>query len=275
MNRSAFFQGGDLRLRVPLWYGGWASSRRRRFSSAVRPLMCAAFLVFFACGIEDYIYLPPVPESYVTQSPAMSGVVIRLPQIDAIQFRNFIIFYRIYISGESRASIIPAEYSTLNTALAADYNAFLPYANVTTNTSVNISAVGALFKNRNYWKLEVENSSIDDILGSDGQTVTVNFQSIFGRAPTLDEGDSEYVLRRSNGEGTFNPVPDRRFLNTVNLNSTGNATALVNADVAPASGSPPVSYAYVAMYIVAMGIDNNFSPIYSSPTFLGVFRLPD
>ncbi|MDR0706682.1 MAG: hypothetical protein LBF60_02215 [Treponema sp.] len=231
--------------------------------------------MFFACGIEDYIYLPPVPESYVTQSPAMSGAIIRLPQINVIQFRNFTIFYRIYISGESRASLTPAEYPSLNAALSSDYNAFLPYTNVTTNTTVNTSAVGTLFKNRNYWKLEVEDYSVDDILEGGGQTVTVNFQSIIGRDPTLDEGGTEYVLRRSNGEGTFNPVPDRRFLNTTDLDSTGNATALVNADVAPASGSPFVSYAYVAMYIVAMGIDNNFSPIYSSPTFLGVFRLPD
>jgi hypothetical protein len=239
--------------------------------------MCVVLFVFFACGIEDYVYLPPVPESSVTQSD-ISGVSIRLPQIDPVQFyyfRNFAIFYRIYISGTSFASVTPSQYSTLNTALASDYNVFLPYTNVTTNTTVNAGAVGTLFKNRSYWKLEVQDASIDGILGGDGQTIAINFQFTQGRAPTLDGRGSAYILNRSNGEGAFSPVPDRRFMNTAELNSTANATALRNADVASVSGSPSGDYAYAAMYIVAMGIDNNFSPIYSSPTFLGVFRLPD
>ncbi|MDR1072858.1 MAG: hypothetical protein LBL45_04195 [Treponema sp.] len=262
-------------LRIPIRSGGLASGRRRLFSFAVRPLMGALSFVFFACGIEDYIYLPPVPESAVTQEPAMSGAIIRLPQIDVIQFRNFAIFYRIYISGTLLASATPSEYSTLNAALSSDYNIFLPYTNVATNTSVNASAVGTLFKNRNYWKLEIQDAGIDSFLGSGGQTITIDFQSIIGRAPTLNRGGAEYVLNRSNGDGTFNPVPHRRFLNTAELNLTDNATTLINADVAPVSGSSSGDYAYVAMYIVAMGIDNNFSPIYSSPAFLGVFRLPD
>ncbi|MDR2783201.1 MAG: hypothetical protein LBB48_05085 [Treponema sp.] len=237
--------------------------------------MCVATLFFFfACGIEDYIYLPPVPESSVTQSPAMSGATIRLPQIDVLQFKNFAIFYRIYISATSFPSLPSNAYATLNAALSADFNAFLPYTNVATNTGVNAGAVGTLFKNRNYWKLEIQGAGIDGVLGSGGQTVTVNFLNSIGRAPTLNAGN-EYTLFRSNGEGAFQPVPDRRFLNTDDLNATENATVLENADVTPTPGSPSPRYAYVAMYIVALGMDNNFSPIYSSPTFLGVFRLPE
>jgi hypothetical protein len=234
--------------------------------------MCAVSFVFFACGIEDYIYLEPIPASSVTQSNNM--VIIRLPQVGNMYFSNFAIFYRIYISGVLLEAVAPDQYSTLNPSLFSDYNAFLPYTNIATNTTVNTGAVGTLFKNRNYWKLEVEGTNIDGVLAGNGQTVRVDFQEVIGRAPTLERGGTQYVLWRSNGEGTFTPVPDRRFMDTAALNSTNNATALVNADVAPVSGSSSGNYAYAAMYIVAMGNDNNFSPIYSSPTFLGVFRLP-
>jgi hypothetical protein len=243
--------------------------------------MCALLFVFFACGIEEYIYLPPVPESSVVTPSDGSRATIQLPQIDAAQFyyfTNFAIFYRIYISGTSfpSATITPSQYSMLNAALSSDYNAFLPYTDVTTNAGVSAGAVGALFKNRNYWKLEIQDASIDGILEGVGQIIEIDFQSVIGRAPTLSGNGVQYVLNRSDGEGAFSPVPDRRFLNTAELNSTANATTWKkNADVAPVSGSPSGEYAYAAMYIVAMGVDNNFSPIYSSPTFLGVFRLPD
>jgi hypothetical protein len=235
--------------------------------------MCAVSFVFFACGIEDYIYLEPIPENSVIQRDTM--VEIRLPQVGNVYFSNFAIFYRIYISGVPLAVVAPSQYSTLNPSLSSDYNTFLPYTNVATNTTVNTGTVGTLFKNRNYWKIEVEGADIDGVLTGNGQTVKVDFQYVTGRAPTLERGGTSYVLRRSNGEGAFTPVPDRRFLDTAELNSTNNATALVNADVAPVSGSSSGNYAYAAMYIVAMGNDNNFSPIYSSPTFLGVFRLPN
>jgi hypothetical protein len=231
------------------------------------------FLLFSACGIEEYVYLPPVPESSVVQLSPMSGARVTLPQNSSLYFSNFTIFYRIYISATSYQSLSYNEYAGLNAALASDYSAFLPYTN-TANTTVNANVVGTLFRNRNYRSLEIEGGGIGGILGDGGQTVTLDFQYVLGRAPTLNAGN-EYALFRSDGEGAFQPVPDRYFLNTVDLNSTENATTLINADVAPASGSPSDRYAYVAMYIAATGTDNNFSSIYSAPTFLGVFRLPD
>jgi hypothetical protein len=230
-------------------------------------------IFFSACGIEEYVYLFPVPEASVEQLPTISGARVRLPENSSDYFNNFTIFYRIYISAMPSQSLPSNQYAGLNAELASDYSAFLPYTN-TANTSVNATVVGTLFRNRKYWELEIEGGNIDAMLDSE-QLITINFNYIIGRPPTLDIGISSFVLRRSNGGGAFNPAPDRRFLNTSGLTARENATTLINADVAPASGSSSTLYAYVAMYIVATGIDNNFSPIYSIPTFLGVFRLPD
>jgi hypothetical protein len=69
---------------------------------------------------------------------------------------------------------------------------------------------------------------------------------------------------------------NRYFLNTTDLNSSTNVSTTVNADVVEVSSSTGgARYAYVALYIVVTGIDNNYSPIYSAPTFIGVLRLPD
>jgi hypothetical protein len=58
-------------------------------------------------------------------------------------------------------------------------------------------------------------------------------------------------------------------------NASGNASATVNADVADQSGISGPRYTYVSMYILAYGMDNNFSSVYSTPTHIGIFLLPD
>ncbi|MDR1985366.1 MAG: hypothetical protein LBP88_00145 [Treponema sp.] len=192
-------------------------------------------------------------------------------------FTHFTIYYRIYISAVSLSgSIGPGDLSTLNSTLANDYGAFLPY---TSNTDTTIStSIGSLFRNRNYYALTVEGTNIEDILSSNSQnkTLTLDFIQVSGTIPVLRMDNTDYKLQRSTGNGLFSPVPqDRYFFNTLELNSNANVSSSINADVAALSGTADVRYTYVALYIVATGIDPNFSPIYSAPTFIAILRLPD
>ncbi|MDR2103837.1 MAG: hypothetical protein LBP42_07030, partial [Treponema sp.] len=157
--------------------------------------------------------------------------------------------------------------------------AIYPYTTTNTqNTQVNTS-ISAFFRNRNYYTLALENADIEnDILASSslGRTLEIDFTPIQTgkRYPFLSIDSQIYNLFRSNNNGAFNPLPDRYFINTSQLNASQNATSTINADVADKNISGP-RYAYVSMYIVVSGIDSNFSPISSIPTFIGIFLLPD
>jgi hypothetical protein len=174
---------------------------------------------------------------------------------------------------------------TVNSTLASDYSAFLPY---TSNDNTNASAtIGTLFSGRNYRSIAVANATIEsDVLTNNvwGRYISLDFTQTSDQNPpalTILEGLNEpvaiYTLLRSDGGGLFTPVPvTRYFLNTTDLNSSTNISATINADVVDVSSSTGgTRYAYVALYIVVTGIDGNFSPIYSAPTFIGVLRLPD
>jgi hypothetical protein len=229
-----------------------------------------------ACGIEDYLYLEGVPAGYITVE-LNSKATIRLPFIDTSQFyyfTHFSIYYRIYISRTDYSTIDTSNYSTLNATLYSDYNAFLPY---TDGTNTNISAVGSLFRSRNYLAVELDDANIDTVLSTSNRTITLDFIQTSGVMPVMTVGGSRsYALYRSNGGGAFSPTPNRYFFNTAELSSSENATSLINADVVPiSSGSSLDRYAYVAMFIVATGMDSNFSPVYSAPTFVGVLKLPN
>jgi hypothetical protein len=235
-------------------------------------------LIFFSCGIEDYIFIPSVSSSDITVT-LNSHASIRLPSMSGTEqmyFSHFAVYYRIYISGLSLAGTIDTgSFASVNSTLAADYNAFLPYIN-TTSTTINTS-IGTLFSNRHYQTIALEDIDIDrDILNSGGKTIIFDFNQTIGVPQLQIGGGSFYNLRRSNGNGVFNPVPiNRYFVNSSDLHSDENAISAINADVAANTAVTGPRYTYVALYIVAMGIDMNFSPIYSFPTFIGVLSLPD
>jgi hypothetical protein len=165
----------------------------------------------------------------------------------------------------------------------SDYNAIYPSTDTTNTTSVNTS-VGSLFRNRRYYELALEGTDIRNVLSdsSFGRRAVINFPQNPGIYPALDITDNanniiaSYSLHRSNGEGIFEPVPDRYFLNSSDLNSSSNITATRNMDIADRSGAPvSPRYTYVSMYIVVSGMDDNYTPIYSNPTFIGILRLPE
>jgi hypothetical protein len=234
--------------------------------------LTTVILLMSACGIEDYVYLQGVPQGNITVE-LNSRSTIRLPSIDPTYFTHFVIYYRIYASATDFPSITTDEnFRALNTALYADYQSFLPYTN---GTNTNVSTVGTLFRSKSYYAIEFETGSIDSVLsnGSFGQQIIMDFTQTV--EPTLQIGGSSYNLFRSNGGRVFTPRPDRRFLNTADLSAAQYATALINADVTPAAGTPDTRYTYAALYIVATGRDSNFLSIYSAPAFAGVLRLPD
>jgi hypothetical protein len=240
--------------------------------------LCGLIAFLVSCGIDDYYYLNAVPVGNIQSSA--SSVTINLPNIDLQQFyyfTNFTIYYRIYISDIQELASLQLAQSVLtliNSTLSSDYFAILPYTTANTeNTQVGMS-VSTLF--RNYHVLGLEDISIEDVLDSSarGRSITLDFLQIPGSIPYLQIGNTSYNLFRSNGSGIFNPLPDRYFVNSSQLNSGENAISTINADVVNKDDSGP-RYTYVSMYIVVTGIDNNFSPVYSIPTFIGIFLLPE
>jgi hypothetical protein len=243
-------------------------------------LLC---LLFSTCGIEDYPFLNPVPAGNVTVEMNYKATIFLPSGIE--YFTHFTIYYRIYLSNSQQAGSIDNVdlMRMVNSTLASDYSAFLPY---TSNDNSNVSTpIGNLFSGRSYRSIAVVDYTIEsDVLASGGHYISLDFTQTAEQGPPtlniLQQGSDQvlaYILLRSNGGGLFTPVPvDRYFLNTTELNSSINASTTINADVVDVSSSTGgARYAYVALYIVVTGIDNNFSPIYSAPTFIGVLRLPD
>jgi hypothetical protein len=245
----------------------------------------ALFYIFlpiflFSCGLEESYYLPQVPEANISRTTNTSATII-IPPIDSVQFyyaSNYSIFYRIYISGVDEPSQIQTSNSNLNNinpSLAADFGLIEPYADPT-NTSASTS-VDSLFKSRNYFELELEGTRIkENALAKSGGTITILFPTVTGSRPDLSFSGSNFNLFRSNGEGAFTPEPDRYFFNSPELNADANAISSKNADVAPGRSDIPQRLTYVSMYIVAAGVNpQNFSLIYSKPTHISIFKLPN
>ena len=235
-------------------------------------LLSIIIIFFLSCGIEDYVFLPPVPQGNVSTT-FNSGATIALPSFDVTEFRyfrNFTIYYRIYISGISYPVVNEENMRDLNPSLSTHYGDFRRIIESDTPTT---SSMGRLFNDRNYYSLTVENASIEDILSSRamGKTITINFLSTNPQTiPHLVIDGQRYNLRRSNGGGLFRPVPeDRYFFNRSELYSSE------NMDVASNANATGERYTYVSMYIVSSGIDSNFSPVYSLPAFINVFMLPN
>jgi hypothetical protein len=238
--------------------------------------------------MEEYYYLPPVAEGNI-KVDLNNTATIRIPDLDTstggyYYFKNFTIYYRIYISGENNSGSIQASSEILNginPSLLSDYTAIYPSTD-TSSTSVN-TAIGSLFRNRKYYEITLEGADIRDILSNSvlNRRVVIDFPPNTGSIPTLTvTTNSEVVISshnlfRSNGEGTFQPVPNRYFQNSPDLNSSSNATATKNNDVADRSGTLTNRYTYISMYLVVVGMDANYAPIYSNPTFIGILRLPN
>jgi hypothetical protein len=239
------------------------------------------FLVFYAvsvlvstCGLEEYYYLPQVPEINI-RTEFNTSATIDLPRLDTTQFyyaQNYKIFYRIYISDLNTTSN-DTPLNNISSTLLSDYNLIWPNTDPTSTTAG--TPANTLFTNRNYYELFIENSNrgenIDNILTTNGGNVSIVFPTAQGSYPVLTiNNSSEYRLLRSDYFFSINSLDDKRyFRNTTDINVSD------YADLVPRTGLPR-TFAYVSMYIVASGINPNvFTPIYSKPTHISVFKLPD
>jgi hypothetical protein len=125
------------------------------------------------------------------------------------------------------------------------------------------------FRNRNYYELELSGGNINNVLTKNGGILSLNFLQN-GVPPNASfasfNGGQSYSLQRS----TKLLPPDKLFFYNNDLLSSSND----NADVARQSSSS--DYAYVSMYIVLEGFNPvNFSTLYSKPTHISVFKLPN
>lgn len=235
---------------------------------------------FYSCGIEEYYFLPPAPEG---DRIDITVATIHLPSISHIYYATgYTIYYRIYLSStDITSTITQPQMTSINSTLNSDYNALFRFTDISDNASV---ATTTTFTNRNFHKLEVINGNdevvpVSNVLTNRGGNLIINFFGIPGTPPVLNINGSDYILYRSHGFDSFEPIPDDdlRFFSTTELNSNENATSTINADVARSgtAASGIFDHAYVAMYLAAEGQNPvNFQQIISNPTFLSVFKLP-
>jgi len=235
------------------------------------------FLSFFSlsfllttCGLEESYYLPQVPEININIQFNTSAV-ITLPRLDPTEFyyaQNYKIFYRIYMSDYITSSNDTSLYSNINSTLSSDYINIYPNTDPT-STTAGIAA-NVLFTSRNYYELELYQEDINNILTTNGGTLRILFPPSRGDYPVLSlNNNPEIRLYRSSYFFPVNPNDDKRFFrNTQEINVPD------YGDLVSRSG--PSQSAYVSMYVVASGINpTGFTPIYSKPTHICVFKLPD
>jgi len=230
-------------------------------------------LLLSACGIEDIPFINPIPQGNITQQ-LNNRAVVRIPSDFDDSFSYFAVFYRIYVSDILQASTTTTSiFSAINSTLSSDYNNFSNYIDSTTQVNVDMDRV---FQNRNYKYLCFENENISNILSRSalGQSLVFDFTS--SKRPTMSLGNKTYVLWRSNGGDLFRPMPDRYFINSIELSSPDNINNQINADVVNKTGIPDgeMRYTYAAMFIVAVG-STGISDFYSTPSLIHVFLLPD
>jgi hypothetical protein len=238
-------------------------------------VLLTIILVFISCGIEEYIYLDPIPSGNIRVT-ANELAVISLPysSSQSIYFRNYSIYYRIYLSTENISSdISEGNLNSIHSSLYSDYFAIKPYTNASEgDTNISPSNIDITFRNRDYNRIAVDEINIETLLNSttDNKVLTLNFTETGDvDTPTLLLESVPYTLRRSMDEGAFDPAPDYTFKNSVEIRNSENED--FNGDVEPLENA---TECYVSLYIVKVGQDNNFSQIYSFPTFIGIFRLP-
>jgi hypothetical protein len=230
-----------------------------------------AAVIFSTCGIDNYIMLEQISRDTINVVSNDRAEIRQFPSQPDDYFRNYEIYYRIYISGLMYLGAIgEGVLSTISPTLASNYNSLQPYTNVDTATATN---VGTIFSNLNYFPLEFENTNYR--IGDGNRVFALDFAQTSVLEPSIIDGSGSPIsLLRSSR--VANPAPTNKYLlNNSDLNSSANAVTTKNADVQDNSGATEPRYTYIALYIVAAGRDDNYSSVYSKPTFIGVFLLPN
>jgi hypothetical protein len=247
----------------------------KTYKTVIIVLIC--FFVF-SCGLDEYYYLPQVPQDSITTNQNTEAI-LTIPSLTQSYATKYAIYYRIYISGQIVDSFQTSSpfLSNINQDLERDFSTIFQTAADPTNTS-SITSVNSLFINRGYFELELDGADAANIFSTGGGTFRFRFPTATFDSPVLivneDEGQ-KYPLRRCSTD-LISPEPDMFFRNTAELNDPAKATLNINADVASRTGLALPRYAYVSMYILAVGLNPvDFTPIYSKPTHICIFKLPD
>jgi len=238
---------------------------------------------------KEYPVIYPIPQGNISQQ-SNNYAQVRVPNNNNTAFAHFAIFYRIYVSDQLLADTgygKASQYSTINTYLAQDYNSVAPYIDSTTLVNQNWDYN---FRNRpayldsgtGYCYLALEGANIDNVLSSSvlGTTITFSFPSnpSQNERPSMTIGSqSPYFLRRSDNNSLNTPKPGYDFINYDDLWNPQYINPQFSADVVNSGNMVGGNrYTYAAMFIVAVGIDTStYSNIYSTPSLVGVFLLPD
>jgi len=236
----------------------------------------ALSVLLTTCGLEEAYYLPQVPEVYI-ETQLNTSAAITLPPINGYYYaQSYKIFYRIYISDFNATTNDISDYYNMNQTLNSDYYNILPNTDPTSTSSG--TAANILFTNRNYYELFIENNNrgenIENLLTTSGGSINILFPTERGSSPILTINNTEYRLMRSDYFSsiisTWNTDEKRFFRNRPEINVSE------FADVVPRTDLTQTQTAYVSMYIVAAGTNPTvFTPIYSKPTHICVFKLPD
>ena len=225
--------------------------------------------VFVSCGLETYVFLNPVE---IVSVSGVTNAIITLPSGQDPLFRNYMIYYRIYLSDLQLGTLNTAtDRNNVNTQLASHYATLERY---TSNDNISPTAIDTVLKNLGYYTLFVTADGINgkplhEVLNAVSGTIWLDFTD--GKNPYMQFPYGVlYDLFRSN---SFEPRPNRLFSYTDEL-AGSIISAEVNADMQNKTGAGLTQYAYVSMYILATGTDNNYAPLYSRPAHIGIFQLP-
>jgi len=256
------------------------NSPRARYKSNSPPglllLLCCLTVLFFSCGIEEEIYLEPVVNVY-RQEGVTRGSLTLPDNSSSNYFRYYMIYYRIYLSDYSTTSINssdPQELQRINPSLSSHWSSI--NSSYIANENTSTSGLGSTFSSIRYYPLFVTNANeifaMNEFLspqmyGNTGVGIGFNFLPGDNAPPRMEINNTTFSLFRDSSN--FTPRPDRLFFLHTDMISP--ITNEENADVQP-NGS---AFAYVSLYICAVGIDNNFSPVFSRPAHIGVFQLPN
>ena len=246
--------------------------------------------LYIGCGIDEFDFIEPIPESNVRTSPLLTTVDI---PSNTTSFIHYIILYRIYISDVIGEHPTPSDFQNFNPALSSHYNSINIY-NPSSDRPFSASLLESQFRNRGYRYLRLFNITTGRIIDTENvltESVLDSYSRLefdfrySNRPPKIrilnrNTGVvlNEYALYRSDETLSLRPADNLFFVNFEELYSDDNAVPLINGDTErnnrPNKGIDEFTYA--AMYIVAVGLDKiNYNLIYSNPTFIHAFPLPE
>jgi len=238
-------------------------------------LLTAAF--FLSCGIEESYYLPQVSQGSIIRT-FNTEATINFPSIDSFYYSDsYTIYYKIYISSQNESGDFSSDPTTMrnvNSQLANDFNAIYPSSDpLNTTATVNVEN---LFRGRGYYELDLHTADLRNKLTKNGGTLILSFPTAAGSYPVAIINNEELNLYRSKNLISPRPTDNCFFLYSTELSDSANAVTNINADVNVSASTTGTGFAYVSMYIVAVGMNPTvFTPIYSKPTHINIFRLPN